>query len=145
VAVAAASVLVVTVAAQDLTDQGGPEWSCAGDATGPGNWANLDPRYEACGGDRQSPIDVVPMSVTGVSSLSRVVYLLPSRFVVNEDKRNSVHYECHFGRCGDTEWGGIDYKVREEIGGRDCMGCATMNQGVDFQWCVQRESDSKRG
>jgi len=129
-AAAAAAALVTTAAAQDVTDQGGPEWSYAGDATGPDNWANLDPRYEACGGDRQSPIDLAPTSVTGVSSLSRVVNLLPSRFVVNEDKRNSVHYECDFGRCGNTEWGGIDYTVREETGGGGRVGSAIMNQGV---------------
>lgn len=102
-----------TASAQDVSDGGGREWTYAGDGTGPADWPSLDPLYAACAGDRQSPIDLSPTRLTGVSSLSRVVSLLPSVFVVNEDKRNSVHYECAYGRCGVTSWGGVDYRLAQ--------------------------------
>ena len=67
-----------------------PHWTYEG-AAGPANWAKMSPRFAACSGQRQSPIDLTSSMSAAVASLDFAYGLSPLE-IVNNGHTIQVNY-----------------------------------------------------
>lgn len=83
------------------------DWSYSG-PRGPEHWAELSPRFAACDGERQSPVDLREGRPLAYSPLS-FHYRSNALAVINDGRSVRVEY----GRGSYLRTGGRDYELRE--------------------------------